>query len=150
MLRHNVWLFGRGRERMKYECGRNGVWQLEFANAFDGAVVIDESVDHHFLLLVSEGADAGDDRSLIDHFGRDGGRLRLIHVRGFLGLRGESVEDTRKKSRRYARAAAGSEKTSTVHGHQNVLLRRGWCFGNYKRVTWSFWMARFISLTSLD
>ena len=74
---------------MKHKRRRDGVGQMEFANGFVGAVVVDEAVDHHLLLLVGEGADAGEDCRLVDDLGGDLRRLGLVCIRGLLRLRAD-------------------------------------------------------------
>ena len=84
---------------MKHIRRRDGIWDLQLADGLARAVLIDQPVDHHLLLLGGERADAGEDRRRVDHLRRELRRLRLVGVGRFLGLHREGVKNARKQRR---------------------------------------------------
>ncbi len=119
---------GASRQRMKHIRGRNRVRQLELADRFIGAVVVDETVEHHLLLLGGKRTDAGQYRSGVDHLGSDLWRLGLIEVFRLLRLRREREENAGEQGGSNADAAAGREEASTIEGHWHGVLWVGSAF----------------------
>ncbi len=106
------------RLRMEYECRWNGVGHLERADGIVAFALVVDLEEHHLLLIVGEGTDAGEDSCLIEHLGRDfWERSGLGRGRGNLSLCGERVQNAREQWRRNTCAAAGGKKSSTIDCH---------------------------------
>src|ERR1700733_14241875 len=107
---------------MKHKRRRNRVRDLQRTNRRIRIPLSAQPVEHHLLLLVAEGTDAGQLRRAVNHPCRDLLQLDMAARRACvltcvcgLGLRRQHVQHARHQRRRDSRLAARRQKSSPIH-----------------------------------